>query len=352
MIFLGVSLKDILAFIGGAVVFLTFLKLLFDVIPKLDSIKTSFFRFLTGYIKHKSLEKRAIANDIEEVVNKTVLSLKNELPTGWVNKVKIDWIKEENIRDIDDGELILRLRPYEDQDQNLMNGIYCFFNKALFPENKSVLPEIPRKASVLQLSRRTINIHHPFAMSKFERQYLDSAIEIDEDYATYLGYYSKMDKRGYFTGVYIREISKIADNIRYSPLRKEFSQEIDEIIGHINFFIDEYPNTPDELWYRVSEITRYGFILVARPVPWRRVETYVNKAHYHSSNGIERLYILGAHQEKSFVKKVITAIVQQTDYSITEEFELNKDYRGESGGICAIFDVSSTTKIVNKTEEV
>ena len=65
MIF-GISWKDILAFIGGLAVILGFIKLLFDVTPKLNSFKSNVFRELSVRIKHSSLEKRAIANNIED----------------------------------------------------------------------------------------------------------------------------------------------------------------------------------------------------------------------------------------------------------------------------------------------
>lgn len=343
MIF-GISIKDILAFIGGAVLVLTFLKLLLDVIPKLNSFRSYVYRSISGRLKYRALEKRAIASNIEEVINNSVSFLQKELPVAWISKAKIDWVREEIPEELEEEELILRIRPFDDQDQNLMNGIFYFFTKALFRGIKEVVPHLPRKAAVLQLSRRTISKNHPYALSDFERRYLDTAIELDEEIAYYLGHYNTMDSRGYFTGVYIREVADLAERVRYSPLRSQIVDELREIVNQIASFIKQYPNHPDELWYRKSEISSYAFLLVARPLPWRRVDTYVNKALYRANNDIERLYVLGADQEKSFVRKVIGAIAKRTEYSLLEVFEQNKDYRGESGGICAIFDLSAATR--------
>ncbi len=339
---LGVPIKDILAVIGGAVIVLTFLKLLFDVIPKLNSFRSDVYRAISRRIKHRALEKRAIASNIEEVVNNSVSFLQKELPVGWISKVKIDWVREDTPEELKEGELILRIKPIDDQDQNLMNGIYYYFTKALFQGIKEVVPQMPRKAAVLQLSRRTITKYHPYALSKFERNYLDTAIEVEEEIVYYLDRYNTLDSRGYFTGVFLRQVVDLAERIRYSVHRSQFSDELKEIIDQISLFIKEYPNIPDELWFRISEISSYGFLLVAQPVPWRRVDTYVKKALQHSNNNVERLYVLGADQEKSFVRKVFQAIENGTEYSILEKFDLNKDYRGESGGICALFCLSTS----------
>lgn len=81
--------KDILAIIGFLAIILSFLKLVFDVIPKLSLIKSKFWKFLSKKIKHKRLEKKAIASNIENVVNDVVVDLNKELPHGWIKKASI-----------------------------------------------------------------------------------------------------------------------------------------------------------------------------------------------------------------------------------------------------------------------
>jgi hypothetical protein len=342
--FLEISLKDVLAYIGAISVFLGFIKLLFDIVPKLNSLKSTVYKFFATRLKHRTLEKRAIASNIEEVVNNSVLFLKNELPKGWINKAKIDWVREEPPEALEEGELIIRLKPFDDQDQNLMNGIYYFFTKVLFPGIKDVIPALPRRAAVLQLSKRTISKNHPYIMTEFEKRYLDSAISVEEDIAYYLGHYDNMDSRGYFTGVFIREVADMATRLRYSHLRPKITNELREITNHISNFSLDFPHHTEGQWYRKNDLSSYGFLLVAKPVQWRRVDTYVNKAHNFANNGIERLYVLGADQEKTFVQSVINAIVNRTEYHLSDILEQNLDYRGERGGICAIFTLTSTTK--------
>lgn len=332
------TLKDLLAAVGAGVLILNFLRLLLELIPKFGSLKDSGYSFISKRLRHKALEKRAIASNIEKVVNESVADLQKELPQGWVSRARIQWVQNETPEDLEDGDLILRIRPLEDQDKNLMNGIFYYFRKAMFPGVREVIPVTPRRAAILQLSRRTITKHHPYATAEFEREFLEPAIQAEEEISYYIDNYDRMDSRGYFTGVYLREITALAERIRYSAQRSGFGQELREITDQISSFIREYPRAPDDLWYRKGETSRYAFLLVARPAVLRKVDAYIKRAVEHIENDIEKLYVLGANQEKSFVRSVLRAIPRETTYELIELIEVYKDYRGESGGICAIFE--------------
>jgi hypothetical protein len=340
MTLFGFTPTEILAFIGALSIIFGFIKLLFDVVPRLGSLRAQAFQALATNIKHKIIEKRAIASNIESVVNDSVSHLQRELPAGWISKARIEWVKEESKEDLEEDELILRIRPLEDQDKNLMNGIYYFFTKAIFPGVRRVIPKMPRQAAVLQLSRRTILKNHPYAIGLFEDKFLESAIQREPGIANYVGKYQAMDHQGVFTSVFLREATELAMKIRFSEERSHIAEELDEILKQITTFIKKIKKTadvPDELWSRKTDTYSYAFLLVARPVFWRRVDAYVNRAQLRVADKIDTLYVLGAEKEKAFVGKVVSAITKNTDYVLTEQFELYRDYRGEPGGICALF---------------
>ncbi|HEC63829.1 MAG TPA: hypothetical protein ENI23_00880 [bacterium] len=342
-------LKDILAVIGGIALVLGFLRLLFDVLPKLNFLKSKFWKFLSSKIKHRSLEKKAIASNIENVINEAVTDLRKELPSGWINKVSIHWIDKEIRNEVEDEELILRIKPMESQDQNLMNGVFLFFTKALFPGTKEVIPPTIRKASVLHLSQRIISKKQPYIVKKFEKDFIEQSIESDPGIAGYIGDYAYIDKYGYFTSTYMREIHRIADNARYTDMRSRIENEFKGILAHIKDFIDSYPNkTPRELWHRKGESSSYAFLLVAKPFH-PDISPYLRRAEQHYLNGIERLYVMGVNQERRFVKRIIKKIINETRYNLLELIELHKDYRGESGGIGAIFDAKALER---ETEDI
>jgi hypothetical protein len=347
--------KNILIVIGGITVFFTFIKGLSDVIPQLRKFKSWFWSQTAERLKNRTLVKNAIASDIETHVNEVVADLQKELPLGWIRKASIEWVTESKENDLEEGEIILRVKPFEDQDQNFLAGVYTFFSKALFPHTKEVIPTNVRKAAILRISHRTISNKKPYLRESFENSFLETAIKEDPTIATYLGRYENLDKKGFFTGSFLREIHEIATKTRFTDLRNRMNQEVDEILTHIEGFISQLGVRPTRKipqggWYRIGPATSYAFMLVARP-EHGGVEPYVNRAKERLTQNIERLYIMGAKEEKPFAKYVISEIAKLPNYKLVEVFELNKDYRGNTGGIGALF-VTSQAAVPEETSEI
>jgi len=332
--------RDTLIVIGGITVIFGFIKGLSDIIPHIGRFKSWFWLQTAERLKNGTLIKNAIASDIETHVNEVVADLQKELPVGWIRKASIEWITESKKDDLEEGEIILRVKPFENQDQNFLAGIYAFFSKALFPHTKEIIPANIRKAAVLRISYRTISNKKPYLQESFENSFLETAIREDSTIATYLGRYENLDKKGFFTGSFLREIHEIATKTRFNDLRNRMNQEVDEILTHIEGFISQLGTSPPRVippgeWYRVGPATSYAFMLVARP-EHGGVGPYVNRARERQGQNIERLYVMGAKQEEPFARYVISEIAKLPNYKLVEVFELNKDYRGNTGGIGAL----------------
>ena len=334
----SLTVKDILAFIGAATIVLGFLELLFRIIPQFSNLRAKFWGFIARKWRHKKLEKRAIASDIENVVNEVVAELQTELPCGWITKVSIDWIdKDIKEEDLKDGEMILRIRPMESQDENLINGIYYFFAKALFPETKEVIPMIVRKSTALHLSRRSITDKKPFLANKFEKGILESSIKNEPNIVYFIDKFNEIDNKGFFAGSFLREIHEIASRSKFKQLRNQIDGEIKSVLEHIDDFVKNIHKNSSNGWSRKGPATSYAFLLVAQPFSWS-VNPYVNRVKEHLNQGVERIYIMGVNQEKGFVKRVVSDVSKIPQCRLVEVFDLNRDYRGDRKGICALFE--------------
>jgi len=191
------------------------------------------------------------------------------------------------------------------------------------------------------LSQRAITTHHPYLKEKFEDSFIEPAIKHDDTIAEIYGKLEEIDTKGYFTGTFIREIYHISKIARFNEKRAQIETEIREILEHIRQFKNKKSGANEEIWYRKGVIASYGFILVAKPFH-PNINAYTKRAKKRLEKSITRLYVLGCNQERHFVKRVIKAISRIPDYKLTELYELNKDYRGEKGGIGALFIVSSS----------
>lgn len=348
----SLTIKDILAFVGGAAIVLGFIETLFRVVPHFGKLRTMFWGFLARKWKYKRLEKKAIASEIEDTVNEVVMDLQAELPRGWISKAVIKWvdrdIKEE---DLTDGEMILRIRPMSSQDVNLINGIYFFFTKALFPETKEIIPQIIRKATALQIARRTISDKKPFLTDKFEKGILESSVKTDPAIVEFIERFEDIDNKGFFTGSFLREIHEIATRSQFKELRNKIGDEIKSVLEHIKeFAVNIHGDLPESGWSRKGPATSYGFLLVAQPYHGG-VDPYLKRVRERFQDGIERIYVMGTSQEKRFVEKVISAVAKLPECRLVEIFKLHRDYRGDRDGVGALFVKGGYNKETEKEIE-
>ena len=327
-------ITNILTAIGGIVLVLAFIQSLFWLISKLTNLKSVILGFVSQRIKHKKLEKLAIKSKIEDAINDTVSDLIDELPKGWINKVSIVWVREKSASTIEDNEIILRIKPLESQDFNLVNGVYFFFTQSLFPTTKEVIPNNIQKAAALQFSKRTISNKHPYLIPKFEQEILDEEVLIDSTILNYYSNYDQLDYQGYFSGVLLREVSDVAKKSRYTQIRNQMEEEIESILDHLIDFQNQYGTFHDD-WCRFGPVNSYALMLVAKP-SHKSVSPYVTRAKERINQGIDRLYVLGCNQERRFVRKVIDSIMKIPEYKLVEMYSLHRDYRGEDNGIGAL----------------
>lgn len=336
-----------LEIIGALTIILGFFKLLFEVIPKFKNFKDFLISYSASKFKYAKLERKAIKNDIEKVVNDVVIDVRKELPVGWIRKVVIKWVSKEQVVNLEEDQMIIKIKPMENQDYNLINGVFHCIKSSLFPDLNGVIPNNVHNSASMYLTKRALITHHPFIKEKFETKIVEPSILTDSTIAELYGKFEEMDKEGYFTGTFIREVYHIAETARYNENRSHIENEIREILSHIRNFQTKKIRGDEEIWYRRGLISSYGFIKVALP-SHSNVKTYVNRALKRFNRGISRLYILGCNQERSFAKKVIKGIANLPQYKLIELYELNKDYRGEKGGVGALLITEISN---NDTEE-
>lgn len=319
------------------------IKFLSDTIPQFEVIKSKIIIPFAKKWKFRKLVKEAIKNDIRGHVNIEVGKLQKELPKGWIQKMDIEWVEQENKNDfINDNEAVIRMRPLENQDQNFTIAVYYFFKKVFFPKTKRVIPEIHREASALHMSRRLIEKQKKHLKTIFEDSILEPAVQKRSGILDCLDRYGKIDQRGFFTGTFLREIHEIATQVRFQQKRKIMGSEVAEILKHIEDFIKKFDsdeNIPPGGWYRFGPVTSYSFLLIAHPIKTSGgVNPYINRAKEKLSQGADRLYVFGSNKEKWFAHSVIGHIQRYVSgYQLVEKFELYRDYRGERGGIGALF---------------
>lgn len=330
---------------GGLLVILAagFLNWLAQTSSSLEVLKSKLYKPLAHFIKFKKLEKAAIKADIQGNVNKVVDEMRKELPKGWAPPLLIKWVQKEDPESfIEDRKMVIRIRPRQNNHQNFINSVYFYFKEMFFPRSRTMLPATQLEATTLYFSRRVIKERKKEALKTFEDYILEPAVTKKSGIVNYIENFQKLDSRGLFTGILIREIEEIAGQSRFNRARNNIGSEFSSVIKHLESFIEEIDNTPRNLssvnvWIRKGPTTSYAIILVARPES-TKPSTYVNRAKIDIEEGAGKIYVFGKASQVHFAKQVVRAINKVLpEATLKESYKLHRDYRNNAGGIGALF---------------
>lgn len=320
------------------------LKLLADFFPILSSVKAQFYMPIARKFQFKALEKSAIKADIAGNVNSVLAHLEKEMPSGWVKKLDILWVEQENAEDfLEDNEIVVRMRPLKNQNNNFVSALYCFVKSSFFPKTQHVIPSNITDSSVLHLSRRVIRTKKPHLENDFNESILEISVQKNDKILDYMDRYERIDSRGFFCGTFLREAHQIAQVSKLTPLRKHISSDIVGLLKHLENMTkrlqaDEHLRVND--WSNEGKASSYKFLLVAHPSKSDQgtTDAYVSRVKDAHAEGIDRLYLYGSEEQKHFAMKVITDVTKSVpQYELHEVFGLHRDYRGDKGGIGALF---------------
>lgn len=315
-------------------------------IPQIDVVKSKILLPIAKKYKHRRLVKSAVKSDIRGHVNREIGRLQGYLPGGWAGEVDVDWVETESSSDLtEDNRIIVRVRPVDDQDQNFVNTAYYYLKSSFFPKTQAVVPKPHYEASVLHVCRQIAENRSPKTKEVFEDMILEPTIQRHNRIPNHLDDYSLIDQRGLFTGTFLRELHLMANDARFTGARNNVTAETTSILRHIKDFIEAYDSEEDmpaDAWSNRGAVANYAILLVANPAKTDNgIDAYINRARLDFNSGVRRLYVFGASSERKFAEAVITAIQNTIDnVKLVEQFKTAKDYRGNKGGIGAVFEIA------------
>lgn len=334
--------QQIVIGIGAFLAFLQIIQIIAGSIPAINRLRARIISFLAEKFVFQRLEKEAIASDVMGPLNEIALEVKKELPSSWIKPVSIEWVRnEKKERFFKDGRIILRMRPLKEKDNNFLAVVYYFLKSSIFPITQEVIPNTIHSAVILQIVRRTAANRSEELAKIFEDDFMEPEVKQNPQLVNYLEKFEVLDGGGMLTGAFIREYDNFATKARFRSERNELEKEADGLIEHSVKFLESIRDgvsyMPEDMWFRKSSVSSFKFLLVARP-SHGAVQAYLRRAESAREEGVERLYVLGAQEQLSFVKEVISKIKKSLPgFELIEEFYPNRDYRGDIGGVGALF---------------
>ncbi|MFA6080882.1 MAG: hypothetical protein WC741_00560 [Patescibacteria group bacterium] len=344
------SLKDIDSFINNHPrlgYFILFFLLFFWIINELVKNHPLYLQLLAKILiplaklfKFKKLQKAAIKSDIQGKINFVTNLISKEIPHEAIRPLEIQWIKDlANTNFIQENKILVRMKPVDSQDENLLNVAQPYLESILIPKSRLLIQETQKKAIIYFTTKEIISSNENLLRKFHEEYYLPDC----KKHQSIEEYFKKIDltyKKGLFFSIGITALEEAANKHRFkrTDLGSDFAQILDHLVTFINK-LNTQNNINSELkWNFLGSGISYGLLLVARPnvAMIGKISPYVKRAE-EKLKICEMLFIVFSHREKNFGYQVANNIESELDINFVEELKTKFDYRGENNGIVRIY---------------
>lgn len=293
---------------------------------------------LVRFFRYKKFEKEAIRSDIQGTINYAVSPLIEELPSGSLKPLEIEYANNADINSfIRENKIFVRIRPVQNEDENFINVIRVYLEMALIPDSKTLLTEEQRK-SITYFTTQKIVEGRKTLINKLHDEYF---LPDTHKYSKLNDYFQKIvtiDKKGLFYSIMIRIIEKGASNLRFKTgtLSAEFENVLDHLVAFIKSLKSKEKN--ESVWkYQKPGIT-FSILLVAKPEKtfFVKPESYVNRLK-DDLKTTDWVFVVFSQAESRYGARVANAIESADVVDLVDSIKSGKDYRGKNGGIVRLY---------------
>ncbi|MBD5654659.1 MAG: hypothetical protein IAI50_05700 [Candidatus Eremiobacteraeota bacterium] len=290
--------------------------------------------------------------DVRGHANIALRRIAAQMPKGWISELDIKWVDRETRKQFfENQKLVVHMRPLDDQDFNFVSVVHLFLQETLFSNVRHLIPDLQRAAAVLYFGSRIAEERGASTIETFGERIFEPLVRKKKKIEQYFQRYCKIDESGFFSGTFIREIQHIAQQVRGTKYRDNMAAEMNEVLTHLEEFREGYSKgqsehvmMPESAWSRNGIASKYGLLLVASPLKAAVDDEgsgYVSRALQRERENVKRLYVFGTADQLAYAIKVMQEIEKKTSYELEQQFELHRDYRGDVGGVGALFVLAS-----------
>lgn len=309
-------------------------------LPLFSKINAKILIPIASKIKLSFLQRAAIKNDIQGKVNSVIKVISNEIPKQRIKPIEIEWVKNTSVETfIKDNKILVRIRPLENQEDNLLNVTQPFLESILIPKCLLLIQDVQRKAIIYFTTKSVIKDNESLLNRFHDNYYLPAC----KNYKSLEEYFRKIEftyNRGLFFSVGITAIEAAAEKNKF--VKTNLGSDFAQILNHLVAFIENLnklgAERNDTVWSFFGSGISYGLLLVARPKnakEWK-VNLYIKRAE-EKLKTCDILFVAFSHQEKNFGDHVAKCMENQLNINLIDELETAFDYRGAFNGIVRIY---------------
>ena len=270
-----------------------------------------------------------VASSIQDSVNGIFEDLNREAPDVLPHPLKIKWVKSESPEAfIENGEAIVRLKHYVNQDRNIVDATLLYLNKGLLPQAKVYLDKTLHKSCEYKVATKVFAARRDTgAFAYFIEHELNPAINTDADFKHDLQILENLDSVGFFTRVFLTEVKQAGEKLLGTMPTPAIQQELRNFAEFLQTIATKGPTEEVPLTFKGVRV-KVAVVLVAKKetIDSYGIVPYIRRISRSVREGYESIYITGWGED--FVKSIIeikkdvegkiVTILRRYDYPIRE----------------------------------
>ncbi|MDD3002482.1 MAG: hypothetical protein PHS06_01270 [Candidatus Shapirobacteria bacterium] len=312
-----------------------------EIVGNVSKIKAKLYVPLSQWFKFSILQRAAIKHDIQGKVNNRISVISKELLSNNIKPLEIEWVKSQISESfIQEGKILVRMRPLEDQDDNIINITRPYLESVLIPKAKLFLQDSQINA-IVDFSTKEVLIGNDKLINRFHDVFYLPDCKKYKKIESYFNKITLTNDRGLFYSVFITALEYAAEKSRFKKVN--LSEDYIKILDHLINFVEglskfEEATQSGDKWRYGGSTLSYSLLLVAAPVKAARGNTdaYIKRAEEKIKSS-DLLFVAFSNKEKQFGNLVAKQIEDKLNVNLVDELITKHDYRKNMGGVVRVY---------------
>ena len=288
-----------------------------------------------GWFKREATKRK-----LEEICNKGLTSISQEISELNLPNLKINWIaKGSQDITLKDKEVIVFLKFNTDNTQNIINTTSAYVKKTLLPIPKTYMsPQVRDAIDYTVIRKCLLEIpEYRLAVNDFIKNSQDICIENQ----AIIDKVCNIDDAGLMSRILFREYFEWGNRIAGRNIDNKYQKEASDFLDFLYDITARGYDDNTRLQY-ISENIKVGVLLVAKLDTFSaQGETpYVRRIKEGFAKGIRTFYLLARNEKLDIVEDVYGKLIQTGNYNLLNGPKAYKDAQGREN-ICYCIEINS-----------
>ena len=280
---------------------------------KFVALLAKFFKFLGN-----KLDRTYVKYDLQGKINDYLRKVSNRVKHIDIKKINVEWIdvsSQSEEQYIQNGQLIIRMKKGNHQNENLVKASMAFISYAFLKKAKYYLAKYQRESMDLFACYDLLREEKSEVLDQFVQDFMKNKME-NEKISDFFEKYSDIDDVGIFYPVLVQELTFLGEKVF---AKKRETQKIHEEVRKIVNYLYRYANRKlreDNVNDYVGEYCKFGIRIIGRSSVINRdgEKVYINHLKKIASSN-ETIYLIGNIDHKKFMKRVFKECKSDINYT-------------------------------------